>query len=73
MAAGAPDGFGSRWRTVRGLRLHALESAGGLGTAAVLLPGLVTAGRSMVPPFLCAGGDSRLAGPGARSPGVGPW
>ncbi len=49
MAASAPDGFGSRWRTVRGLRLHALESTGGLGTPAVLLPGLVTAGRSMVP------------------------
>jgi pimeloyl-ACP methyl ester carboxylesterase len=24
-------------------------------------------------PFLAAGGDGRLAGPGARSPGVGPW
>ena len=48
-ADGAPDGFGSRWRTVRGLQLHALESAGGRGAAVVLLPGLVTAGWSMVP------------------------
>lgn len=44
-----PDGFSSRWWTVRGLRLHALESAAGTGTSAVLLPGLVTASRSMVP------------------------
>ncbi|MBO0775479.1 MAG: alpha/beta fold hydrolase, partial [Actinobacteria bacterium] len=48
-AAGAPHGFGSRWRTVRGLRLHALESAAGPGLPAVLMPGLVTASRSMVP------------------------
>ena len=47
--AGAPKGFGSRWRTVHGLRLHALESAGGAGAPVVLLPGLVTAGRSMIP------------------------
>ena len=46
---GPPDGFSSRWWTVRGLRLHALESAAGPGTSAVLLPGLVTASRSMVP------------------------
>jgi hypothetical protein len=45
----APDGFGSRWTTTRGLRLHALESAGGRGAPAVLLPGLVTASRSMIP------------------------
>jgi len=47
----ALKGFDSRWRTVRGLRLHALESAGAgpAGPAAVLLPGLVTASRSMVP------------------------
>jgi pimeloyl-ACP methyl ester carboxylesterase len=48
-AARAPEGFDSRWRTVRGLRLHALESLGGQGAPAVLLPGLVTASRSMVP------------------------
>lgn len=48
-AAGAPGGFGSRWQTVRGLRVHALESAGGLGVPVILLPGLVTASRSMVP------------------------
>lgn len=52
-AAGAPAGFASRWRTVSGLRLHALESASGAadgnGGPAVLLPGLVTASRSMVP------------------------
>lgn len=47
-AAGAPGGFASRWRTVSGLRLHALESAGGAAPV-VLLPGLVTASRSMVP------------------------
>jgi 2-hydroxy-6-oxonona-2,4-dienedioate hydrolase len=34
---------------VRGLRLHALESAGGFEVPVVLLPGLVTASRSMVP------------------------
>ncbi|MBV9447840.1 MAG: alpha/beta fold hydrolase [Streptosporangiaceae bacterium] len=48
-AAGGVAGFGSRWRTVCGLRVHALESAGGAGPAVVLLPGLVTASRSMVP------------------------
>jgi pimeloyl-ACP methyl ester carboxylesterase len=48
-AAGVPDGFASRWRTVDGLRLHALESAGGAAPGVVLLPGLVTASRSMVP------------------------
>jgi pimeloyl-ACP methyl ester carboxylesterase len=42
-------GFDSRWRTVGGLRLHALESLGGRGAPVVLLPGLVTAGRSMLP------------------------
>lgn len=47
--AGGPEGFGSRWQTVGGLRLHALESAGGQGTPVILLPGLVTASRSMVP------------------------
>lgn len=47
--ARAPAGFGSRWETVRGLRLHALASAGEPGAPAVLLPGLVTASRSMVP------------------------
>lgn len=47
--AEAPDGFVSRWQTVRGLRLHALQSAGGAAPPAVLLPGLVTASRSMVP------------------------
>jgi pimeloyl-ACP methyl ester carboxylesterase len=46
---GAPDGFASRWRTVAGLRLHALEWDGGPGTPVVLLPGLVTASRSMIP------------------------
>ncbi|HLX51395.1 MAG TPA: alpha/beta hydrolase [Streptosporangiaceae bacterium] len=46
---GAPDGFVSRWHTVDGLRLHALEWDGGPGTPVVLLPGLVTASRSMVP------------------------
>lgn len=44
-----PDGFASRWKTICGLRLHALESAGGRGAPAVLLPGLVTASRSMIP------------------------
>lgn len=34
---------------VAGLRLHALEWDGGPGTPVVLLPGLVTASRSMVP------------------------
>lgn len=48
-ATGAPRGFASQWRTVRGLRLHALQSAGGQGAPAVLLPGLVTASRTMVP------------------------
>jgi pimeloyl-ACP methyl ester carboxylesterase len=48
-AALVPDGFDSRWRTVRGLRLHALESARACGDPVVLLPGLVTASRSMVP------------------------
>jgi pimeloyl-ACP methyl ester carboxylesterase len=48
-AAFAPDGFSSRWRTVRGLRLHALEAGPGPGVPVVLLPGLVTASRSMVP------------------------
>lgn len=47
--APAPRGFRSRWRTVHGLRLHGLESEGGHGPAVVLLPGLVTASRSMVP------------------------
>ncbi|MQA87091.1 MAG: alpha/beta fold hydrolase [Streptosporangiales bacterium] len=55
----APHGFLSRWQTVGGLRLHALVSAGGdvggdvggdrVAPAMVLLPGLVTAGRSMLP------------------------
>lgn len=46
----APIGFRSRWRTVGSLRLHALESDGpGSGPPVVLLPGLVTASRSMVP------------------------
>jgi pimeloyl-ACP methyl ester carboxylesterase len=45
----APPGFRSRWRTVGGLRLHGLESAAGHDPAVVLLPGLVTASRSMVP------------------------
>lgn len=54
-----PAGFRDSWRTVRGLRLHALESLapesaaselpGGAPPAVVLLPGLVTASRSMVP------------------------
>jgi pimeloyl-ACP methyl ester carboxylesterase len=47
--AGAPEGFRSRWQTVSGLRLHALESAGEQGMPVILLPGLVTASRSMVP------------------------
>lgn len=47
--AGTPAGFSSRWRTVRGLRMHALLSDGGQEPPAVLLPGLVTASRSMVP------------------------
>ena len=29
--ARVPDGFDSRWKTIHGLRLHELESAGGLG------------------------------------------
>ncbi len=46
----APQGFSSNWLVVGGLRLHALESAGpDGGPTAVLLPGLVTASRSMVP------------------------
>jgi pimeloyl-ACP methyl ester carboxylesterase len=49
VVTGAPDGFASRWHTVAGLRLHALEWDGGPGTPVVLLPGLVTASRSMVP------------------------
>lgn len=49
MAAMAPDGFRSTWRTVGGLRLHALEWDGGSGLPVVLLPGLVTASRSMIP------------------------
>lgn len=32
-------GFDSRWRTVRGLRLHALESAGGRGFLSSWYPG----------------------------------
>lgn len=46
----APDGFRDDWRTVDGLRLHALvtESSAGAGDV-VLLPGLVTASRSLVP------------------------
>jgi pimeloyl-ACP methyl ester carboxylesterase len=47
--ARAPAGFSSRWLAVGGLRLHALESAGGSGPAVVLVPGLVTASRSMIP------------------------
>ena len=47
--ARVPDGFDSRWKTIHGLRLHELESAGGRGAPAVLLPGLVTASRSMIP------------------------
>lgn len=46
--AGTADGFGSRWQTVQGLRLHALETHAP-GGSAVLLPGLVTASRSMIP------------------------
>lgn len=49
MTAGTPEGFSTRWRTVSGLRVHALESGGGTGPVAVLVPGLVTASRSMVP------------------------
>jgi len=45
----APGGFVSRWQTVRGLRLHALASDGGPDVSVVLVPGLVTASRSMVP------------------------
>lgn len=45
----APDGFRSRWQMVGGLRLHALEWDGGPGLPVVLLPGLVTASRSMIP------------------------
>lgn len=47
--AEVPYGFSSRWQTVRGLRLHALQSVGGGDPPAVFLPGLVTASRSMVP------------------------
>ena len=45
---GAPDGFASRWREAAGLRLHALKWDGGGGMPVVLLPGLVTASRSMI-------------------------
>ncbi len=54
-----PAGFRDSWRTVRGLRLHALESvsspsppppaSASPSPAVALLPGLVTASRSMVP------------------------
>lgn len=46
-----PAGFRDSWRTVRGLRLHALEPPGSASPApaVVLVPGLVTASRSMVP------------------------
>ncbi|MDN5747052.1 MAG: alpha/beta hydrolase [Pseudonocardia sp.] len=47
---GAPTGFSSRWRTVGALRLHALRADGPESAPpVVLLPGLVTASRSMVP------------------------
>lgn len=47
---GAPAGFTSRWRTVGALRLHALRADGPASAPpVVLLPGLVTASRSMVP------------------------
>lgn len=44
-----PPGFVSSFRTVCGLRLHVLQPDGAAAPAAVLLPGLVTASRSMVP------------------------
>lgn len=47
-SVGAPEGFASRWRMAAGLRLHALEWAGGHGMPVVLVPGLVTASRSMI-------------------------
>lgn len=55
----APPGFGSRWQTVRGLRLHALRSDGGPGPPVLLLPGLVTASRSMVPLARALAGQGR--------------
>lgn len=49
----APSDFASRWHTVGALRLHALVTDNGAtgptGPTVVLLPGLVTASRSMVP------------------------
>lgn len=46
----APTGFSSRWRTVGSLRLHALRSdVPAAAPPVVLLPGLVTASRSLVP------------------------
>ena len=45
----APSDFLSRWQQVGALRLHALVFADPTYPPAVLLPGLVTASRSMVP------------------------
>lgn len=46
----APSGFGSRWRRIGSLRLHALRAAAPESAPpVVLLPGLVTASRSLVP------------------------
>lgn len=46
-----PRDFASRWHRVGALRLHSLVSTGGdpSGPTMVLMPGLVTASRSMVP------------------------
>lgn len=49
MTTGAPEDFSSRWQTVSGLCVHGLESVRGAGPPAVLVPGLVTASRSMLP------------------------
>src|SRR5256885_2823565 len=49
VTAHSPEGFSSRWEIVDGLRVHALEPPGGPGAAVVLVPGLVTASRSMLP------------------------
>jgi pimeloyl-ACP methyl ester carboxylesterase len=44
-----PPGFRDRWQTIGGLRLHALESTTAQSSGSVLLlPGLVTASRSMI-------------------------
>jgi pimeloyl-ACP methyl ester carboxylesterase len=49
-----PAGFISRWSTAKSLHIHALAStANATATPTVLLPGLVTASRSMLPLARC--------------------